>query len=246
MDAVLDHSPDGIRRRLETPPAESHLRDFVYGAMDGTVTTFAVVAGVAGARLSASIVVVLGLANLIADGFSMAAGNLMATRAELQERRRARRAEEHEIRHAPEGEREEIRQIFARKGFAGAELEHVVDVITNDEGLWVDTMMTEELGYGRATRRPARAALATFTAFVLVGSLPLLVFVLELAAPSALRSPFLWSSVLTGIAFFVVGAMKSKFVDQRWWSAGAETLGVGAAAAVLAYSTGALLDRVVS
>lgn len=245
MDAALDHTPDAIRRRLAEPPAESHLRDVVYGAMDGTVTTFAVVAGVAGAGLRASIVVVLGLANLIADGFSMAAGNLMATRAELQERRMARLGEEAEIRRSPEGEREEIRQIFARKGFGGAELDHVVDVITSDEGLWVETMMTEELGYGRASRRPARAALATFASFLLVGFLPLLVFVVEVAAPGVFDSPFAWSSVLAAAGFFVTGALKSRFVEQRWWASGAETLAVGAVAAALAYGTGWLLDRIV-
>lgn len=246
LDNSEDHSPGGIRRRLSTPPEQSHLPDFVYGAMDGTVTTFAVVAGVAGAGLSASVVVILGMANLIADGFSMAVGNLMATRAEIQERRRARRGEELEIRLSPEGEREEIRQIFAAKGFAGMELERVVDVITRDERVWVETMMAEELGYGRAVRRPLGAAGATFVSFVTVGFLPLIVFVLELVSPDAISAPFLWSSLLTGAAFFVVGALKSRFVEQRWWAAGAETLAVGGVAAAIAYATGALLDKLVS
>lgn len=239
------HAPRAIKERLETPPKQSHLRDFIYGAIDGTVTTFAVVAGVAGAKLSASIVIILGVANLLADGFSMAVSNFLASRAERQERELARSEEEREIRFIPEGEREEIRQIFAMKGFSGKELDHVVDVITSDPAVWVDTMMVEELGYGRALTNPWRAASTTFLAFVTVGLVPLSVFLLELASPSLIQSPFLLSSVLTGIAFFVVGAMKSWFVAQRWWLAGAETLAVGGAAAGIAFSLGAILEKAI-
>lgn len=76
MDNASAPSSGGLRHR--------YLGDFIYGAIDGGVTTFAVVAGVAGARLSAGIVIVLGLANLFADGFSMAASNFASTRAERQ------------------------------------------------------------------------------------------------------------------------------------------------------------------
>src|SRR4026207_1713394 len=114
--AIEDHSPEAVRTRLTRPLRPSHLRDFIYGGIDGTVTTFAVVAGVAGADLSATIVIILGFANLIADGFSMAVSNFLATRAEIQERELARSEEELEIRRTPDGEREEIRQIFALKG----------------------------------------------------------------------------------------------------------------------------------
>jgi VIT1/CCC1 family predicted Fe2+/Mn2+ transporter len=239
------HAPHAIKERLETPPSQSHLRDFIYGGIDGTVTTFAVVAGVAGAKLSATIVIILGVANLLADGFSMAVSNLLATRAERQERQLARSEEEHEIRVMPEGEREEIRQIFAMKGFSGEELDRIVEVITADPAVWVDTMMVEELGYGRAHPEPWQAAASTFMAFVAVGFVPLSVFLLELVSPSLISTPFLWSSLLTGIAFFIVGAMKSRFVAQRWWLAGTETLAVGGVAAGIAFALGAFLQKVV-
>ena len=114
---MLEHSraPEAIARRLKAKPTHSYLRDFVYGAIDGIVTTFAVVAGVAGARLSTAIVVILGLANLVADGFSMAVGNFLATQAERQLKDKARAMEQKHIETVPEGEKEEIRQIFSGK-----------------------------------------------------------------------------------------------------------------------------------
>lgn len=221
---------------------ESYLEDLVYGAVDGTVTTFAVVAGVVGADLAASVVIILGLANLIADGFSMAVSNFLATRAGLAQQTAARAEEEQEIATHPEGEREEIRQIFAAKGFSGADLERVVEVVTSDRKVWVDTMVAEEHGFGRAQPRPLRAATATFVAFVIVGSLPLITFVIDSLAPGAVDRVFFWSSIVTGVTFFVIGTLKSRFGAGSWWRGGAETLAMGGAAATIAFLVGRLLQ----
>ena len=124
------------------------------------------------------------------------------------------------------------------------DLERVVDVITSNPELWTDTMMSEELGFGATERNEVRAALATLTAFVTVGFLPLLVFVVDAILPGDIDNAFTWSAALTGVAFLVVGAMKSRFVDQPWWRSALETLMVGGLAAVLAYAAGALLQGV--
>ena len=239
-----EHTPQAVRARLEQRPDASYLRDFIYGAIDGAVTTFAVVAGVQGADLDETVVIILGGANLVADGFSMAASNFLGSRAERQRRERARREERRHIRLIPEGEREEIRHIFAAKGFEGDDLERVVDVITSDEELWTDTMMSEELGFSATVPNEYRAALATLVAFLTIGFLPLLIYVYDLAIAGSVADPFVWSAVMTGLAFIIVGGLKSRFVDQTWWRSGLETLAIGGVAATLAYFAGAVLERV--
>lgn len=239
-----DHTSDAVRRRLASTPRQGYLRDFVYGGIDGAVTTFAVVSGVAGAELSNGIIIVLGIANLIGDGFSMAAGNFLASRAELQVLAKTRQTEQQHIAQIPEGEREEVRQIMSAKGFDGAALENAVQVLTSDEELWVNTMLQEEHGLSLNRPHPWKAAAVTFVAFCLVGSLPLVAFVLN-SAFGLPPKPFLTSTILTAAAFFAVGTAKSRFVSQKWYWSGLETLAVGGAAAAIAYFIGAFLATLV-
>ena len=125
------HSPQEIAERINAPPGRGVLRDVVYGGIDGSVTTFAIVAGVAGAGLSPFVIVALGLANVLADGFSMAAGNYSGTKAELDNIRRIRAVEERHIALYPDGEREEVREILAQKGLSGGILNEATAEITS-------------------------------------------------------------------------------------------------------------------
>ncbi|MEO1615778.1 MAG: VIT1/CCC1 transporter family protein [Planctomycetota bacterium] len=244
-ELAAQHTAEAIRKRLEAGFEADYLPDFVYGAIDGTVTTFAVVSGVAGANLSPSIVIILGLANLIGDGFSMAASNFSGTRVERQSIERARAREYHEIKTHPAGEREEIRQIMQQKGFDGDELARAVEIITSDKDRWVRVMMTDEMGLTPITKSPLRAAATTFVAFLLLGFLPLAPFVLSAFTRFDHQADYSVSVLVTALAFFLIGGFKSRFVNQRWWTAGLETLSLGGAAAALAYAVGALLSQLV-
>jgi len=238
------HTPEAVRIRLRANGTRGYLRDLVYGAVDGTVTTFAVVSGVAGANLPARLVIVLGLANVLGDGFSMAIGNFLATRAEQQLFERARRTEELHVARVPDGEAEEVRQIYAAKGFAGEALEHAVRVITSERGRWIETMLREELGLTPAGLSPRRAAAATFVAFIVAGLVPLLAFAFALTGLSPAINPFRCSVAMTAIAFFAIGALKGRFVEQSWYRGGLEVLAVGGGAAALAFAVGLLLKDV--
>ena len=239
-DLQAGHTHAAIAARLSQHPTQSYLRDFVYGAIDGTVTTFAVVAGVVGADLSASVIIVLGAANLVADGFSMAVSNYLGTKSQQEELHRVRRMEEHHIDVIPDGETDEIREIFRQKGFDGELLERIVQVVTSNRQLWVETMLTDEWGLTLTMPVPWRAGLMTFIAFVAAGLLPLLPFLVRPTTGSQ-GTPFLWSIALAAVAFFGIGAIKSWFVGHSWWRSGLETLTLGGGAALLAYATGALL-----
>ncbi len=238
------HTREAIRARLEAGPTHSDLRDFIFGAIDGTVTTLAVVSGVSGAGLPAGVLLILGVANLVADGFSMGISNFLGTRAEQQQRANTRREEEYHIRTVPEGEREEIRQIFASKGFSGADLERVVQVITSDDERWVNVMLREEYGYPAGEVSPWRAGLVTYMGFMIAGLVPLLPFIYQAIVPGGLPQAFLWSIGLAGVVFFTIGALKSLFVEQRWYWAGLEILAIGGVAASLAYLVGAVLKGI--
>jgi vacuolar iron transporter family protein len=227
------HSRDEIARRLAGSRGRGHLRDSVYGAIDGAVTTFAIVAGVVGADLSTAVILVLGLANVLADGFSMAAANYSGTKAELDDARRLRRVEERHIRDTPEGEREELRQILAAKGLDGAVLEAATDAIARDRKNWIDIMLVDEYGLAPVDPHPMRAALATFAAFLAAGLVPLLPFLLAAA------DAFAWSALLTAGVFFGIGALKSRWSLAPWWRSGLETLAIGGTAAAIAYGVGA-------
>ncbi|MEM9292245.1 MAG: VIT1/CCC1 transporter family protein [Acidobacteriota bacterium] len=243
----VSHTAAAIRQRLAQGPRVSYLKDFVYGAIDGAVTTFAIVSGVAGAQLASSVVIILGIANLLADGFSMAVSNYLGTRSEAQQRERARRTEERHIDLVPEGEREEVRQIFAAKGLTGPVLEEVVGVITSDRRRWVETMLREELGLAEATAHPLRAGASTFLAFVAVGAMPLLPYLWLWLQPlgdvGQGIDPFTWSCALTATTFFAVGALKGHLVEESPVGSGLETLTVGGGAAALSYAVGYALHH---
>jgi VIT1/CCC1 family predicted Fe2+/Mn2+ transporter len=213
--------------------------------VDGIITTFAVASGVAGAGLSSGVVLVLGAANLAADGFSMAVGNYLGTAAQREFMERLRRIEEQHIDDYPEGELEEVRQIFAAKGLTGDNLEQVVSAIASDRKRWIDTMIREEYGLSTESVSPWNAAMVTFLAFVALGALPLAAFIVEFLSPGTAGDPYLTASVITATAFFIVGAIKGRFVARPWYWSGLETLAVGGAASVIAYLTGILLQGLV-
>jgi VIT1/CCC1 family predicted Fe2+/Mn2+ transporter len=235
-----EHSTEAIKQRLSDGPLHNYLRDWIYGGIDGSVTTFAVVTGVVGAHLSPVVIVIMGFANLVADGFSMAASNFLGTKAEHDDFRRLEAIEHRHIELAPEGEREEVRQIFARKGFKEADLDRVVELITSDRERWVRTMLSEEYGLPLEARSPWLAAATTLSAFVICGLVPLIPFLL------GMRTPIVLSTLLTAAVFFAMGSVKSRWSMSPWWSSGLATLLVGSIAAGLAYLVGTLLMKVVS
>ena len=144
---------------------QEYLAEFVYGGIDGSITTFAVVAGAVGAGLDSSVIIILGFANLFADGFAMSIGAYLSSKTERDTYEKHKAIEYWEIENIPEKEIEEIREIYAAKGFEGKLLEDVVATITADKDRWVDVMMKEELGMIEDTKSPFKVGFITFISF---------------------------------------------------------------------------------
>ena len=221
--------------------------DFIYGSIDGAVTTFAIVAGVMGASLPSVIILILGFANLFADGFSMAAANYQASKARNEFVEMKRKQEEWEIDNLEEQERDEIRDIYKEKGFRDKLLEDVVRIITSRRKVWIDTMMKEELGLIEDGKNPIHSSVSTFVGFNLVGLIPLIPFMIFMIIGIEVNSEaFMYSTVSVLAAFFLVGMIKGKIVKKSMLYSGINTLIIGGIAAVVAYLVGYGLSFLIS
>jgi VIT1/CCC1 family predicted Fe2+/Mn2+ transporter len=233
------HDKESILYRLKTKGKYSYLKDFVYGAIDGTVTTFAVVSGVVGAGLSIKAILVLGVANLLADGFSMAMSNYLGTSTENQELDLLREFESYQIETFPEGEKEEVRHILKTMGFKDRLLEDNIKFYTSDKERWIELMIKNEYGLSGNHKNALKAASYTLIAFVVFGFLPLTSYIFSF------KDPFLWSSFLSIISFALVGSIKSKWTSESYILSSVKTILLGIAASAIAYFVGDLIESLV-
>ena len=220
-----------------------YLKDAVYAASDGIVTTFAVVASVVGAALDPVIILIIGLANLLADGFSMAAGNYLGSKSEAALYHEEYRKKEEEIKRAPESERQEIEKLLLARGFKGEQLETMLNSMMQNKAFAVDFL----LGEGKGLTKPEeghekRAAIVTLIFFLVVGAAPLLPYVLL----SGSGHQFLYAVIFTSLTLFIVGAARVIYTGGRWILGGLEMLLIGGIAAVIAYGIGFVLRQLVN
>lgn len=243
-------SSASINAHKNKNPYEKHsatgqyLKSAVYGGLDGTITTFAIVAGVAGASLSASVVLIMGFANLIGDGISMAIGDYLSTKSEKEYHAAERKREEWEVDNYPEGEKKEMLEIYRSKGMNDKDSEKIVSVLSKNKKAWVDVMMVEELGMIEDTSNPLKNAVVTFFSFALFGLIPLLAYLVAHIFKFPTSNLFVVAIILTGVTLFVLGALRSRVTNKNWLTSGLEMLVVGGIAAGAAYLVGYLLHGV--
>lgn len=220
---------------------EKYLRDMVYGSVDGIITTFAVVSGVVGAGLSYGIIIILGFANLIADGISMAASNYASNKSEIQKINNKRQEHRKSIRESPELKERELMSLLYDDGFERNSAEMVKDELTKNEFLWEKILILRQFGEFEHLD-PRKTATATFLAFVLAGTIPLAAFVAQYIWPNLQPYSFQLSILFTCIALFLVGVIKGKIVNKSSLRSGLETLFIGGVAASVAFLVGSLLS----
>ncbi len=219
-----------------------YLKEIVYGGNDGIVTTFAVVAGFAGAQANIAsqmpilTVLLFGFANLFADGVSMALGNFLSIRSEQDVYRTEKKKEAHEIIHNTEMEREESVGIFLKKGFSKKQSEDLVAIYMTNDTYWVDFMMNQELELPNPEGdNPFLKSLATFFSFLIFGFIPLIPYVFFKGSEL-----FLMSSCTTALALATLGIFRWKVGKQGFLRSVGETLFLGGTAATVAYFVGTM------
>lgn len=215
------------------------IRDIVYGALDGIVTTFAIVAGAAGAGFSGGVVIIFGFANLVADGISMGFGAFLGSKSEKDFVRAEKAVLKKRIKENPEDQIEKLKYAFHEKGFHGNLLNQVADVLTEDEDLWVHTAAQEVLDLPHEDDlTPARDGIITFFSFIASGLMPLLAYLL----PIAPENQFHAAIGFTVVVLFLIGAARTRVTAEGFLRSGFEMLVTGGLAAGAAYTIGALLS----
>ncbi|HAF49326.1 MAG TPA: hypothetical protein DCL08_08855 [Anaerolineaceae bacterium] len=241
------HDPEAIAQAAVEShgrASDQYIGNMVYGGLDGIITTFAVVSGVAGAELGAGVIVILGLANLLGDGLSMAVGAYLSSRSEQEYYEKERAREAWEVDHFPEGERAEMIEIYQGQGYSEEEAQKLVEIISRDKERWLDSMMVDELGMLADEKKPILSALATLASFIVAGSVPLLIYFLGLITPLNPALSFPISLALSGLALFGLGAAKVFITERNFLKSGLEMLIVGGLSASVAYLVGVLLKGV--
>ena len=220
--------------------------EFVYGGIDGCVTTFAVVAGATGAHFHSNIIIVLGLANLLADGLSMSIGSYLSSKTDANHYQKHKRFEYWSVENKPEEETDEIRMIYQQKGFKGEMLEEIVKVITSCKHLWVDEMMKDELKMMESLKSPLKKGLATYVSFVIIGLIPLAIYLVDLFLEDNKMPLFYISCALTFCAFILIGYLKSHLNQISKIKGIAETIFLGGIAAFVSFIAGTVLENLIN
>ncbi|RLN58357.1 hypothetical protein BBJ29_004527 [Phytophthora kernoviae] len=196
-----------------------HIKSGVYGGLDGIITTFATVTSVAGSGLPHSVILIIGLAHLVADGLSMGLGDMLSSQAEADLSNHERSRETWEFENYPEGEIEEMVELYEKKGISTDDALLVVHTLAKYKEAFIDIMMIEELNLMPVDDddSPLTGGIITFVSFMLFGVIPLLSYLFNLI-PGVNMSPettLYVSCFLTVITLFLLGAVKGNFVGQK-------------------------------
>jgi len=218
----------------------SLLRQIILGGQDGLVNVLGLILGVAAATNDARIIIIAGLAATMAESISMAAVAYTSSKAEKEYYYKQLAQEKREIEEVPDIEREEIRLIYYKKGFRGKQLNDIVKKITSDKKVWLDIMMSEELGLTESkSKNPVMEGVVVGVSAIIGSLIPLAPFFFTPVA-----NAMVWGLAVSVLSLFVFGAIKSKLTVGHWARSGLEMAAVGTVAAILGYLIGVFLGSV--
>jgi vacuolar iron transporter family protein len=226
-----DHHGDHTHRDV----SGGALRAATFGAMDGLVTNIALIAGVSGGGADREMIIVTGVAGLVAGAFSMALGEFASVRTQNEAVAGEVAVERAELARHPHAEQAELVEMYEEMGLTRSTAEAVAAEVHADPELALKVHVTQELGVDPDEQpSPWTAALSSFLCFAVGGVVPLL--------PFLLGGSSLWAGLLVGaVGLFLVGAVTSRFTNRPWWFAGTRQLLFGALAAGATYVVGSLI-----
>lgn len=230
---------DHLEKEHKMTPVTAYLKEIVYGGTDGIVTTFAVVGGFAGAQTNVNalpvlVVLLFGLANLLADGTSMGLSNFLSIRSEQDVYNAERAKELREVKNNPKAELEETIEILMSRGFSKQDAEQIARLYSKNPEYWTDFMMNYELELPNPVNdNPYMTGLATFMAFIFFGFIPLIPYVFFRGVPL-----FTFSVVFTFAALLLLGFLRWRVTKEPPVRSVGEILLLGGVSASLAYFVG--------
>jgi VIT1/CCC1 family predicted Fe2+/Mn2+ transporter len=235
---IVPH-PGPIGGEQRTGGRSGALRAAIFGVNDGLVSNLSLIFGVAGAGVDNEVVILAGVAGLLAGAFSMAAGEYISVRVQREVFERLIHLEAHEIGSDPEAERAELAELYVRKGLPRDLAERLAEELMRDPAMALDTHAREELGLdpGEGLGSPLAAAGASFATFSVGAAVPLVAFLFGSGTGAVAVS-----AALSGGALFGVGAAMSYLTGRSPVLSGLRMLSIGAAAAAVTYLVGTLLD----
>ena len=218
------------------------IREVVFGAQDGILSTVALVTSVAVALDSHTAVLVAGLAAAAAGTISMATGAFLGSRAEQDVQRAEIAREAQEIEEKPAEELAELVVIFQREGRTYEESRRMAEEIAEDKDLWIRTLVEKELGISPdETTSPIKDAGVMGLSFLVAASVPIIPHIL-LTGTSAI-----WVSIASAlVGLFVLGSFKGRMVQKSPILQGLEILGIGAVSAAIGFALGEGIPRLIS
>lgn len=212
------------------------IREVIYGATDGLVSSLGFVLGIYGALHESRFVLIAGIAGACTGAMSMGFSAYISSKSQSEFFLAEINRERKEIREMPDREKEEVRKIYRAKGFSGDELEMVTNRITSNKSVWLRCMMEEELGLiVENFDVPWVVGLVTAVSYALSAFLPIIPY--TFMPPS---KAFLWSAGLSVLVLFLLGAGKTRLTRLSPWKSGFELMIIGLLAALVGYGVGCL------
>ena len=217
------------------------IKSAVYSGLTGILIMFGIASGALGSNLSNTVVLILGISSLIADGISMGVADYMGTNSKIEFAKAKKEHEEREVNNNPDHEKIQTKGIYIAKGLNESDATVAVETLAKYPKAWVDIIMIEKVGLLDSNQSPLKNGLVSFLSFILLGLIPLLPYVIGAGINNA-SGLFAASLGLSVVTLFLLGVVKTRFTGKNAVISGLETLFVGACVSSAAFLIGWALE----